>query len=277
MKTKHNKKRNTAFIFEALIREVSKSIIDKNSNRKNKTLSIMKEYFSKGSVLSREVECYKALQEQDDVDLYTGEKLIHRAKQLHESLDKQEIFSEQTSLINKINKDLGSNVFLNFVPNYRDLATIAQIFNDKTPVKQKVLMERQILKNLSKDTETEESVVKPIDSLVVKSFTERYNQEYSGLLPEQKELLSKYILSFGDNEVDFKLYFVNEIKRIKKEIEQSKNLPEISSDEIMLENTRLVLTEIDKLNVTNITEKHIKKVMKLQILVNEYKSDASED
>ena len=41
MKTKHNKKRNTAFVFEALVREATKAIVAKDATRKNKTLSIL--------------------------------------------------------------------------------------------------------------------------------------------------------------------------------------------------------------------------------------------
>ena len=36
MKMKHNKKRNTAFIFEVLIRELTKSIVEKDTTRKRK-------------------------------------------------------------------------------------------------------------------------------------------------------------------------------------------------------------------------------------------------
>jgi hypothetical protein len=276
MKTKHNKKRNTAFIYEALVREMSKAVVHQNSERKNKVVNILREHFSKGTLLNKELECYTALDEKDSVDDYTAEKIIHRAKQLYNSLDKKEIFSEQTALIKKINKNLGSDVFVNFVPNYRTLATIAQIFNDKTPVKTKVLMERQILENISKTTKSKEEI-KPVDGLVLKSFSERYNEEYDYLLPEQKTLLSKYILSFGDNEVDFKLYLAEELKRIQEKVQNSVSLPEISSDTIMSENTQRVLDEIKSYNVASISQKQIKKILKLQNLVNEYQKDAPED
>ena len=34
MKLKHNKKRNTAFLYEILVRQLTKSIIDKNNDEK---------------------------------------------------------------------------------------------------------------------------------------------------------------------------------------------------------------------------------------------------
>ena len=46
MKFKHNKKRNTIFIFESLVRELTKSVINKDFSRKKEILSIIKENFS---------------------------------------------------------------------------------------------------------------------------------------------------------------------------------------------------------------------------------------
>ena len=42
MKTKHNKKRNTAFVFEALIREATVAIIKENHKVKDKAVQIIK-------------------------------------------------------------------------------------------------------------------------------------------------------------------------------------------------------------------------------------------
>ena len=55
MKTRHNKKRNTAFVFEALVREVTKSIVAGNTSRKRKVVSIVKEHFSSGTLLNKEL------------------------------------------------------------------------------------------------------------------------------------------------------------------------------------------------------------------------------
>ena len=46
---KHNKKRNTAFLYETLVREIAKSVIDKQPERNNFIVSLIKEYFTKGT------------------------------------------------------------------------------------------------------------------------------------------------------------------------------------------------------------------------------------
>ncbi len=42
-------------------------------------------------------------------------------------------------------KNLAPSVFNNFVPNYKTLATIAQIFSNKTSPKNKIILENQII------------------------------------------------------------------------------------------------------------------------------------
>ena len=48
-------------------------------------------------------------------------------------------------MINDINKELEPSVFGNFVPNYKTLASISQIFSDKVSPRDQVLLENEIL------------------------------------------------------------------------------------------------------------------------------------
>lgn len=278
MKNKHNKKRNTAFVFESLLREMSRSIITKEDDKKKAVIGVLKEFFSKGKVLEKELQCYQALMPKDQLDRYTAEKMIHRAKISHASLDEKAIFEAQSKLIKKINTELGSSVFSNFVPNYKDFATIAQIFNDSTPVGKKVILENKVLDTLTENKKTEEDRgLKSINSLVVKSFINKFNKTYKQLLPEQKNLLSKYVQSFGDNDADFRVAVGNELHRIHESVKSSLDMEDISSDQEMVESTKKVLAKIEAFNVSSIDEKALKSILKLQDLVREYSNDASED
>jgi len=277
MKTKHNKKRNTAFVYEALLREVTKSIVSRDAERKNKAISILKEYFKQGTNLSKELGCYKALIKEDSLDKYTAEKVIFLASRQHSELDKKEIFNEQSRLIKQVNTDLGSSTFSNFVPNYKSFATVYQLFNKKTPLKTRVLLEQEILETLSGKNEQQNEGMKPVDTLVVKTFVSNFNDKYSNLLPEQRDLLNNYILSLGDNMADFQLFLVKELQRIKDNVTSSLLSEDIKDDEQMLANTKLVIEQIESFNVSKFNEKDLKKVLKLQNLVNEYNSDVNKD
>ena len=44
---KHNKKRNTAFLYEVLVKELTKAIVEKQSKRKVEIAKTLKKYFNK--------------------------------------------------------------------------------------------------------------------------------------------------------------------------------------------------------------------------------------
>ncbi len=132
MKAKHNKKRNTAFLFEVITRHLAKSILEKNIPAKEVSLRILREHFSRKQPLGQELECYNALMSSTEGDKILAEKMIYSVKMLHKKLDLKKVYAEQTNVIHKVNKSLGGQVFSAFVPNYRSYASIAQLFRDNT-------------------------------------------------------------------------------------------------------------------------------------------------
>ena len=46
-KMNHNKKRNTAFLYEALVRELTKSVVHKNVERKAAVVGVIKVFLKK--------------------------------------------------------------------------------------------------------------------------------------------------------------------------------------------------------------------------------------
>jgi len=274
MKARHNKKRNTAFLFEALVLEITKSVVSDNKQRTSAAKKILSEHFRKGDILYEEMDCYKSLAGRQGLGHQVAEKILSVAKDTYKEFDFQEIFKEQSQVIKKINTTLDKSVYNNFVPNYKSFATIAQIFGDKAPIKNKVLMEQNLIEELSMEP-SEMSDMKPVDSLVVSSFTKRYNERYGSMLKEQRNLLGKYIISFGQNEIDFRIHVGTELNRLREKIEESLVMDEIREDKEMVKSTRAVLEQMNTLNVSNIKEEDILKILKLQKLVSEYQSDAN--
>jgi len=277
MKKRHNKKRNTALIYEALLVEMTKAIVHSNSNKRSNILDIFRTHFQPDGILGKELQCYRAIMESSGLDQYTAEKIIFRAKAQHDSLNKDEIFTEQSKVIKKVNQNISPGAFSNFIPNYKTFATLAQIFSEKTPLKQRVLMEQKVINTLCASTEPSEDRMAPVDSLVVSKFSDKYNEQYASLLPEQKKLLSKYILGVGINDVDFRITLAEELHRLSKEVQNSLNLKEVRSDAAMCKATKKVLQEIEKINVPTVGTKELKKILKIQTLVNEYHTDAPQD
>jgi len=273
MRLRHNKKRNTAFLYETLIKELTKTIINEDAGTKQVLLDLIKEHFNKDTLLHQELQLYRTLCEVWNIPANAAEKLIFEIRHKYAALDKKELFNEQSRLIKKINKQLTKSVFLNFVPNYKTLATIYQIFNEETPTKDRVLLEENILKRLSSKKNRAFNEIEPVDNIVYKTFVEKFNSEYSSkLLDEQKELLSKYMSSFLDNGVEFKIFLNEEIERLKTSVSESLKMKEIKEDQSMLAKTKEVLNVLGSFREKKINKNLIEKVLKIQNLVEEIKN-----
>jgi len=263
---KHNKKRNTAFIYEALVRHMTDSIVTGDLKRRDTVIRIIREHFKSNSPLKRDLDCYRSIYENKNLDI---SKIITEAKISNRLIDPTGLFKAQTEIIHDINKSIGPATFNVFVPNYKTLATISQMFSDKTSPKDKVLLENQLVQTLSTKKETV-SNMKPIDNLVYTSFVKKFNSEYGGkLLDEQKALFTNYITSFKDNAVELKLYLNEEVARLKAELSEASKKDVIQSDSVLSEKTQKVLQKLENMKQTTIDESVLRTVLSTQKLVRE--------
>jgi len=213
---KHNKKRNTAFIYETLTRELTKAVVNKDRATKQKIGSLLKEFFSKGRILAQELELYTVLLETVNIHPKVAERLLNETKIAYGALDENNIFSAQSRIISAINKEVSPDVWGNFVPNFKSLASVNAIFNSKAGVKKRVLFEQMIVDRMSEPTsKSTADVLQPLDSLTYNSFINKFNDKYTNLLSEQKDLLNRYITSFADDGFELRLYLNEELLRLK--------------------------------------------------------------
>ena len=267
---RHNKKRNTAFLFETLVGELTKSIVHGDSDKQTKTKSLISKYFQRGTNLYEELQLYKALLETRGLEPIVAEKLIFEVKEQRRYIGRDDVFREQSDLISDMNQEYSKSVFSNFVPNYKSLATLAQLFNNSLPVKERVLLEAKIIESLTSPEEEKPAQMEPIDSLVYKTFVEKFNDKYGETLSEeQKNLLSKYISSFADNGIGLKLFLNEEVGRLKVVLREALQTEEISGDEAMFEKTARVIDELDSYASKDINETMVKSILKIQQLVQE--------
>jgi len=271
MRLKHNKKRNTAFVYEALIRELTKSIIKQNSNKKKKIVSIIKEHFSEGSELSKELHLYRSIYETTNVPKKTAEKLMLETKIAYDTLDRKKINNEQNSLIKVINHSLNGKVFNNFVPNYRNIASLYSIFNSGiSNTKDKIILEEKIVDFMSSSAETPTDELSPVDNLVYRKFVENFNEVYSEKLNErQKDLLTKYIASFSDNGLEFKVFLNEEVGSLKKSISSAIE-SEIAKDDNDLKNKfEEIVAILESFASNEFKDDNLNELIKIQSLVEE--------
>ena len=161
MKNKHNKKRNVAFIYEALINTVTTAVLNKNKVKRESATSIIKEFY-KDTEIAKEHQIYTTILECENLDKETAEKIITEAKRTHDKINKQQLFSEQTALIKSINKNLGTETFSVFVPSYKSLASVAQLFNQEVTVRDRVLLEGKVVETMTTPEAKENQKLEPV-------------------------------------------------------------------------------------------------------------------
>jgi len=270
MKLKHNKKRNTAFLYEVLVRHLTKSVLEGDLQKKKAVSSIIKKYFRKGTALREQLEIFRAVATKERLDYRLAEKILVEAKKRYASLNRERIFEEQSELIRKINQALSKEAYNVFIPNYKSIATIHQIFNNHAPIKTRIILEERVIHGLCLGGDSGFQKMEAIDNIVYKTFAKKFNKTYKdNLLEEQKMLLNRYIVSFADNGMDLKVFLSEEIRRLKTLIEIALKKEEIMSKSVISGKIKEVLRVVDGFKDKEVDQDMVEQVLKIQSLVKE--------
>jgi len=270
MKMKHNKKRNTSFLYEVIIRELTKAMVEGDKKKKSSIIKIVRENFKGNTLLAKDLDLYKAVLETKGVDNYTAEKIIFQARTQKMAINHKRLFEEQSTLVDTINKTINTEAFNTFVPNYKSLATVFQIFHPKTKTKSRILLEKQMIQAMTCETQSADDLMKPIDNLTYKTFVKKFNDKYTtSLLSEQKHLLNRYVTSFSDNGLELKAYLSEEIPRLYRRVDESLEYPEIKSDAAMSAKTSRVLEILKTTADRKVDNTLVRDILNIQNLVRE--------
>ena len=262
---KHNKKRNTAFLYECLIKEITKAVVRKDEARKQTIVNIVKENFMKGSVLWQELQLYKQLLETKNLDKELANRFILEVKKDWDNLDKKKIFNKQTGLIKQINESLGSDVYGNFIQNYRNLANVGQYLYNTDNAKSRIINEDRVRTMVMLKNKKAEENILHLDKLTYNTFVNKFNEAYQHTLrEEQRQLLTNYITSFSDNGLGLKTFMNEELGRLKEEINSIDKKQ--YADKLSKVNEKL-----ESYCRTPLTEEIIKEVFYIQDLIAEIK------
>ena len=269
MKMKHNKKRNTAFLYECLMKELTKSIVRNETGKKDQIIKIVKEYFHKGSLLKQDLEVYSSILECKKLSKEFAHRFLFETRKDFHDLNRKEIFNKQTELIKMINESISPQTFANFISNYKDIASVGTFFDSKVKAKSRLLIENRLINHLTRSKPVKKEM-KHVDNLTYKTFINKFNKTYEKTLrKEQKNLLTNYIVSFSDNGLALKSFLNEEISRLKKEVNT------LSENEKNAQNTTLssklgrVYSKLESFAKTPITEELVKDVFYIQDLVKE--------
>jgi hypothetical protein len=260
---KHNKKRNTAFLYECLVKELTKAIVRNDNDLKTKITKVIKENFNKGTILKKELEIYNSLLEGTGQSEYSKAlRVIYEIKRDYDNLDRKAVFNAQTKLIKQINESFNPAIWNNFIGNYKNMAT-ADIFfkQEKLPAKKRLLIEQRVVE-FRRDILVE-SNMKHIDNLTYKTFVNKFNDTYAeSLRKEQRELLTNFIISFSDNGLGLKSFINEEIHRLRTSLETL-------TEGAYAQNASKVVNKLNSFKERRLDEQMLRDLFYIQDLVHE--------
>ena len=281
---KHSKFRNTGFLFELLVRQVTSDILN---NRTGIAEGLLKKYFNSKTELSNELKLYQFIVSERYNSENRAERFVDAVVESRAKLDEKKILKEKYNLIKEIKDNYSIEEFLRSqIPNYKVLASVYKIFEYKTNTEQNydpkdfvntkyTLVEHLIGKTPSTKSLTESTIAtdlkkedKEIQLLSYKMLVDSFNKKYNNLNDKQKGLLKEYINSFTNSD-NLKNHVVTEVKSLIKEF---KGISSKINDKV----TKIKLTEtINQLskigNSQKIKDNHITSLIMCYELEKELK------
>jgi len=227
---KHSKYKNTGVLFELLVRQ---STSDLMSNIDSKAVKIFKKYFT-NTELSKEYNLYSTVLNAPKLNESKAEVLVSTIIEQAKKLDREKIDKEKYNLIREIKKhyDL-DNFFKAKIETYKVYASVYTLIENQlssamNDTKQIITNKLSLLEHITKESLTERKVAskvveefmkedKEIRVLAYKILVERFNEKYSSLSREQRDLLKEYINNISDTK-KLKTYLNTRLLEVKTEI-----------------------------------------------------------
>lgn len=282
---KHSKFKNTGFIFELLVRQITSEIMSGKQN--SKAEKILQEYFSGKKELSKELKLYQYLINEKYNSENKAEKFVETVCEARKRLDEQKLMKEKYNLIKEIKEAYDIDEFTkSSISNYKNLASIYKIFEatvtkesfePKDIVNSKfTIVENMINSSIeNKDKKLNDRVFEEykkqdeeVRMLSYKMLVENFNKKYNNLSIGQKNLLKEYINNIN-NTGKLKEYVNEEVNTL------SEGLKEVGSkisDKVTKIKLAETISNIRKIkSVKKLRESHLSALMMSYELLKELK------
>ncbi len=284
-KIKHSKFKNTGFIFELLVRQITSEIMSSNKSVAEK---ILKEHFNGKKELSKELKLYQYLINERYNSESKAEQFINTILEARKRLDEKKLTKEKYNLIKEIKETYGLDEFIKSpISNYKTLASIYKIFETVTSTEQfdptDIVSSRfTIAENIintsiqNKDSKMKDAVLEEyrkqdedLRAVSYKLLVESFNNKYKNLSSEQKALLKEYINNIN-NTGKLNDYVSNEVSTLIQ------NLKEVGSkinDKVTQIKLAETIANIKKIkSAKKIREQHLSAMMMTYELLSELKN-----
>jgi hypothetical protein len=282
VKPKHNKYKNTGILFELLTRQITSDIM---SNKESAAVNIIKKYFSKGELV-KEYKIYQALTKATSLNEAKAESIISSTVKLAERLNRTALRKEKYNLIKEIKQYYDLEEFFKAkIHNYKAYAAVSNLLEAQTSlefidpsfiiVNKVTLLEFLTKQDIDKD-KIEDQVIKEYASqdkatraLISQIMIEKFNEKYSDLLPEQRNVLKTYINNIT-NTVSLREFVNQELSNIKNSLTSLQSFVQDKRTQIKLTELILIIRPLDK--TESAKDDDILNILQFHELIHEIKS-----
>jgi len=239
MSKSHNKKRNTALLYEFLVRTISIALVEGDTKKSSTALRILRKYYKPGTHLYKEFRLFNALVKSTVSSDAVATSILAEAKAAAATTNLLALDREKSLFIRSVNHTLkDENFYDQPVAEYRLYATIQTLLNEwrkpigTSDIASLVNYENQLRKWLLSEKKGEDHIL--IDEtpgttrLLMKVMMKKLNEKYSNSLnEEQREIIKAYAFSTANedkNTIKKKLEEIREklLQSINRYLEQSK-------------------------------------------------------
>jgi len=213
MSKTHNKKRNTALLYEFLVKTISSALVENDKKKSSTALRILRRHFKPGTQLYKEFRLFNALVKTSVSSEAVTNTIINEARAAAQQADMKQLDREKSLLIRNINHMLRDDNFYDQpVSEYRTFATIQTLLNEwrKSPgtadIESLAKYEEQLRSWLLTEKKATEHVLSddtPGESrLLMKVMMKKLNEKYSASLnTDQKEIIRSYAFSAANDDL----------------------------------------------------------------------------
>ena len=243
---KHSKYKNTGILFELLVRQATSDLMSKKDPQ---AVKIIKKYFT-NTELNREYNLYNTVLNSPKLNETKAEILITTIIEQAKKLDREKLGKEKYNLIKEIKKHYDiEDFFKTKVDTYKVYGAVftlieSQVSKQYSNTKQIITNKLTLLEHVTKESLTERKVAskvveefmkedKEIRTLAYKILIEKFNDRYSTLSNEQKDLLKEYINNISDT-VQLRTYLNTKLIEVKSEISSLRDGIEDKATQIKL-------------------------------------------
>jgi len=239
---KHSKYKNTGILFELLVRQATSDLM---SNKNPIAVKIFKRYFT-DTELSREYDLYNTVLNAPKLNEVKADMLISTITEQAKKLNRVKLDKEKYHLIREVKKHYDLDDFFKAkIETYKIHASVytlieASLSKTSSDTKQIITTKITLLEHITKETLTERKVAskvveeflkedKEIRILAYKILIEKFNDKYSSLSAEQRDLLKEYINNISDTK-QLRSYFNSKLLEVKADLT---NLKDKAQDRVL--------------------------------------------